>query len=32
MDALVLGSYLLHKDEQDEWKETGDWQWQYTLD
>lgn len=32
IDALVLGPYLLYKDEQDEWKETGDWQWQFQLD
>jgi carbamoyltransferase len=29
IDALVLGSYLLHKDEQDEWKETGEWRWEF---
>jgi len=29
LDALVLGPYLLHKDEQDEWKETGDWRWEF---
>jgi carbamoyltransferase len=31
IDALVLGPYLLHKDEQDEWKETGDWQWELPV-
>ena len=31
MDALVLGPYLLQKDEQDEWKETGDWCWESPL-
>jgi carbamoyltransferase len=32
LDALVVGSYLLHKDEQDVWKETEDWRWQFQLD
>jgi carbamoyltransferase len=32
MDALVMGSFLLHKEEQDEWHETEDWQWQFELD
>jgi len=32
IDALVMGPYLLHKDEQDEWKETGDWRWEVPLD
>jgi carbamoyltransferase len=32
IDALVLGPFLLHKEEQDEWKETEDWRWQYELD
>jgi len=32
IDALVLGSYLLHKDEQADWKETEDWRWQFQLD
>ena len=32
IDLLVLGSYVLHKDEQDEWKETEAWQWEYQLD
>ena len=32
IDALVLGPFLLHKDEQEEWKETEDWRWQYQLD
>jgi carbamoyltransferase len=32
MDALVLGSYLLEKDDQDEWTEATDWQWKFELD
>ena len=32
MDALVLGEYILYKAEQDDWKETEDWRWQFTLD
>jgi carbamoyltransferase len=32
MDALVLGSYLLHKDEQETWQETTDWTWQFERD
>jgi len=32
IDALVLGPYLLHKEEQDEWKETEDWRWEFQLD
>jgi carbamoyltransferase len=32
LDALVLGPYLLHKEEQDEWKETEDWRWEFQLD
>jgi carbamoyltransferase len=32
LDALVLGPFMLHKDEQHEWKETEDWQWQFQLD
>ena len=32
MDFLVLGSYLLDKQEQPEWKETGDWREDYVLD
>jgi carbamoyltransferase len=31
LDALVLGPYLLLKDEQDEWKETGDWRWESPI-
>jgi carbamoyltransferase len=27
IDALVLGPYLLHKDQQREWRETGQWLW-----
>jgi carbamoyltransferase len=32
LDALVLGSYLLHKDEQEDWKEGSEWQWEFQLD
>ena len=32
IDALVLGPFLLHKEEQAEWHETGDWRWQHQLD
>jgi carbamoyltransferase len=32
LDALVLGPYLLHKDEQDEWKESEEWRWKFQLD
>ena len=32
IDTLVLGPYLLHKEEQDEWKETEDWRWEFQLD
>ncbi len=32
MDVLVLGPYLLHKDEQHDWHETKDWRWQFQLD
>lgn len=32
IDALVLGPFLLHKEEQDEWKETNDWRWEFALD
>jgi carbamoyltransferase len=32
IDALVLGPYLLQKEEQDDWKETEEWQWQFQLD
>jgi carbamoyltransferase len=28
MDVLVLGSYLLRKDDQAAWKETGEWTWE----
>jgi carbamoyltransferase len=31
IDALVLGPYLLHKGEQDEWKETGNWRWEFPI-
>jgi carbamoyltransferase len=32
MEMLVLGSCILHKDKQPEWKETGDWRSEYELD
>ena len=32
MDALVLGSYLLHKGEQEGWIESEDSRWQFQLD
>jgi carbamoyltransferase len=32
IDTLVLGPYVLHKEEQPEWKETEDWRWQFQLD
>ncbi|MBU0676600.1 MAG: carbamoyltransferase [Verrucomicrobia bacterium] len=32
MDYLVLGSFLLDKKEQPEWKEKGDWREDYVLD
>lgn len=32
IDTLVLGPYVLHKEEQAEWKETDDWQWEFQLD
>jgi carbamoyltransferase len=32
LDALVLGSYLLYKEEQSDWHEAGDWRWQFNLD
>ena len=32
IDTLVLGSYVLHKDEQEEWTETEDWKWKFQLD
>ncbi len=32
LDALVLGSFLLQKEQQDEWKETTEWQWEFQLD
>ena len=32
IDALVLGPYILYKEEQKEWKDTGDWQWTFPLD
>ena len=32
LDALVLGPFLLYKEEQDDWIETEDWRWQFELD
>ncbi len=32
IDTLVLGPYVLHKDEQEEWTETEDWRWKFQLD
>ncbi|GAB4345590.1 MAG: carbamoyltransferase [Candidatus Abyssubacteria bacterium] len=32
MDCLVLGNYLLHKDEQPSWHEQGDWKEEFELD
>lgn len=32
MDVLVLGSYMLIKDEQPEWTESSDWRDDYVLD
>jgi carbamoyltransferase len=32
IDVLVLGPFMLYKEEQDEWKETEDWRWQFQLD
>jgi len=32
IDALVLGPYLLHKDEQPEWKDSTEWQKEFQLD
>ena len=32
IDTLVLGPFLLHKEEQDEWREAEDWKWEYQLD
>lgn len=32
IDALVLYPFLLHKDEQPEWKESGDWRTEFQLD
>jgi len=32
MDHLAIGSFLLHKNEQPEWKETDNWREQYELD
>lgn len=32
IDALVMGPYLLLKDEQDSWREIGDWRWNFELD
>jgi len=32
IDSLVLYPFLLHKAEQPEWKETGDWKQEFQLD
>jgi carbamoyltransferase len=32
MDRLVLGSWLLKKEEQPAWKEARDWREDYVLD
>jgi carbamoyltransferase len=32
MDTLAIGSFLLDKDEQPEWKEEGDWRKEFELD
>ena len=32
MDDLVVGPYLMHKAEQPEWKEEGDWRKEFALD
>ena len=32
IDVLVLGPYVLEKDGQPEWKETGEWQQEFQLD
>lgn len=32
IDALVLGSFLLYKTEQPDWKETQDWKHEFQLD
>ncbi len=32
MDYLVIGNFLLGKAEQPEWKETGDWRKEFSLD
>jgi carbamoyltransferase len=31
IDALVVGPYLMQKEEQDEWKETKHWRWNVPL-
>ncbi len=32
IDYLVLGSFLLDKTNQPEWKEAGDWRKEFVLD
>jgi carbamoyltransferase len=32
IDHLVLGTFLLDKTDQPEWKETADWRTQFQLD
>ena len=32
MDCLVIGNNILHKSEQPEWKEQGDWRKEFSLD
>jgi carbamoyltransferase len=32
IDYLVLGNFLLAKDDQPEWQETGDWRKEFALD
>ncbi|MFH1739412.1 MAG: carbamoyltransferase [bacterium] len=32
MDNLVIGGFVLHKEEQPEWHETEDWRKEFTLD
>ena len=32
MDYLIVGSFLLAKDDQPEWSEAGDWRDEFELD
>jgi carbamoyltransferase len=32
IDALVLGSFILYKEEQPSWKEAGNWKQEFQLD